>query len=904
MPSNVSLFLYGGTTLVFFIFLLAVWVWVGPGPRRSRRLGKAQRLIQEGNWEEAFPIIRNFLQQNPKPGRWQKRLHQVAGDCFMAAGRQCLKDKDFEQAAENLEKASSFHQRSQEEARLAVINAMLEEIRRLFSESERGNTQEIHQLISRTLLLKSPCNEAYFWQALCFIRDGKNDQAIDILKALTTGNPVGRDITEVSTSEVSTEKVIDPPLYLGALLLRNGDTKEGLRFLTEANRIDGNCPFVICNLGKAMIDSGGNTQIAVRALQKPLGPQGFAIWEGRQQQAWVEGFPENLSYVHRLASRHKYTCPLWGSDFKLLVREGQTALAQGYYLLHQYDHSVGLFDKLSQTGAPSLKVLRGLGMSLVKQGKFDQAFKHLRAAYELESPKNYLTAGYLGLCAAVGKPAQPEDKINNVTWALHLVQDFSSLGDTEFVSLLNRIHLEARECNLEIDRAIQTHLCDHLLSVMASDRLSASAIYFFYTTYPEDLRPQYSWLYGRAAQKHDLRDEYTLSILTRIFQEPEPAREFFAAQDWDFSDLEFTYLKLTAEKEPGRFPGLLPAEKGEKLLLEKAAGREQAGDRDAAIAALEVLIRLSPQNPGGYDQLAHYYFQGDQLDKAVEYLEVWHHFDPSNSVPLTRLAILENKRGNAEASKKFLQLALDNSQGLRRSEIAFLGARLALSSHSLATCEQLLLVCLRENPNHALANWCLAGLSVLKGDFNSLGSQAEKLQDPEETDPRYHLMAAVAYLASGNHAKMEEACDRIAPDAAIKKETYYLKGWSALDQEDINTAEQYFTQVTAGSQSPSGDHAKALLGGIHFLHKSFDQAVECWNSLKPETRKKWDENNSLARTVYLNALRKFKNEDYQKAAILFREAGKLGVREEQLGSLLSLSLLKAGQKIFYHPESI
>src|SRR5207249_3807375 len=161
---------------------------------------------------------------------------------------------------------------------------------------------------------------------------------------------------------------IDPALYLGAILLRTGNAKDSLRFLTEANRMDNNCPFITLQLGAAIVSAGGDTNMAVRALQRALGSKGLGQWQDNPDKAWVEGMPENRSYVRKLAREFPFVCPLFGEDMKYLIRQGNLALAQGQFKLGNFKEAATLFDQVLKEGAPSLAVLRGLGLSLAKRG--------------------------------------------------------------------------------------------------------------------------------------------------------------------------------------------------------------------------------------------------------------------------------------------------------------------------------------------------------------------------------------------------------------------------------------------------------------------------------------------------------------------------------------------------------
>jgi hypothetical protein len=51
--------------------------------------------------------------------------------------------------------------------------------------------------------------------------------------------------------------------------------------------------------------------------------------------------------------------------------------------------------------------------------------------------------------------------------------------------------------------------------------------------------------------------------------------------------------------------------------------------------------------------------------------------------------------------------------------------------------------------------------------------------------------------------------------------------------------------------------------------------------------------------VLLSALTSFQKGRFEQAAERFREAGKLGLRDKRLAGMLTLSLVKAGQRLLY-----
>src|SRR5207245_46682 len=104
-----------------------------------------------------------------------------------------------------------------------VFESMLAEARRLFAADAESATKAAQELLARTLLLQSPCPEASFWLGLCQLRSGQTDLALASLTA---------------AHQAPGPRFLAPPLYLGAILLREGRPQEALRFLADANRVD------------------------------------------------------------------------------------------------------------------------------------------------------------------------------------------------------------------------------------------------------------------------------------------------------------------------------------------------------------------------------------------------------------------------------------------------------------------------------------------------------------------------------------------------------------------------------------------------------------------------------------------------------------------------------------------
>jgi tetratricopeptide (TPR) repeat protein len=713
--------------------------------------------------------------------------------------------------------------------------------------------------------------------------------------------------------------------------IRAGQYGEGIRYLAEANRVDAGCTFVVLQMGIALVGTGGDTGMAVRTLQRALGPKGFGMWAQAPERAWIEAFPEGHSYVRRLATKHPFICPLLGNDLNAVTRQGRLALAQALYRQGSFQDAADLFGKLLNETPPTAVLLRGFGLSLARLGRYDQAYKHLRTALEQEEPKDPFTAGYLALCGAMGKPTQPEDKPRNVLWALKLIARFHGqmAGNAEWASLANTIHAEARALNLAIPIEDQVFVCDALASVRATDPLAAEAYAYLFNSFPDALQPVHAYLYSQASHLHRLKGDHDLPLFARAFEDADAARAYFAKQKWDYDDLEYTFLERSAAKQPGRFPEALgpdyAAKRGEAFLVARSREQEERGNKDAAMGAIEVMLRLSPKATAGHDRLACLHYRRGDMDRAVALLSGWQRLAPHDHWPLVRQAIIEQQRGNAERRAKAIDQALGLTRGPVRAAVAYLGARLALQAGFrkpakpaaapresdngvaepppspdavYAPALYLLQECLREEPDHVDALWCLAAVRTCLGDEAGLAEQAAAMNRPAVKDARFHYLGAVCHLAARDYYGAIELSRRAAADEALAVESNYLMAWAHLHMNDPNAAGQALQKVVS-VKTPSADHARALLGKLSFARGDYDDAIKWWNAVDAARRAEWHFDEPLRQTVYLAGLTALDKEKFEQAADRFREAGKLGLRDRRLGGLLTLALIKAGQRLLF-----
>src|SRR5262249_50614622 len=152
-------------------------------------------------------------------------------------------------------------------------------------------------------------------------------------------------------------------------------------------------------------------------------------------------------------------------------------------------------------------------------------------------------------------------------------------------------------------------------------------------------------------------------------------------------------------------------------------------------------------------------------------------------LPLVRQALLLHQEKNDTACIAKLHEAMALSQGRRRANIAFLGARVALETYlvghaasvpdsvatpatcppenALPTVQNFLTDCLTHDAGHPHALWCLAAVRWLNGDSAALAGQAPQMANADVADLRYHYLGALCHLLASDFQAVLAACERI-----------------------------------------------------------------------------------------------------------------------------------------------
>jgi tetratricopeptide (TPR) repeat protein len=880
-----------------------------PGPVRGRVLARARAKLKARDWQSALDLVGPFLAL--PSAAWQKPFRHLAGECHQHGVEHTLREHDYEAAREHAVQVAQLLGQNEQEQVQRVVDAALAEARRRFA---TGNDL-VEPLLGRIEALQSPPPaEILFWRALLQVREGHLEAAIPLL---------------AQASEKTGREVLDPPLYMGFVLHRLGHPAEALKWLSEANRIDANCPLVPWQIGVTLMASGGDSGVALRVLQKAMSARGLPQWQREPGKLWIEGLPEGRSFIRRLALKNgdprgvTFPCPLLGTDLNVLVRQGNLALAQACFRQERFSEAADLYGQLLQNAPPTPVLLRGYGVALARSGQHDAAFKQLRLAFDQEDPKDPFTAGYMALCAAMGKPTKEGDKARNVTWALKLLAKYPVLENVEWANLLREVHLEARKNEVVVAQEDQELVCDALASVQAHDPKSATLFVHLAQTHPQAIKPIYAWLYTQAATVHGVTSGVDLELFARTFLQRDKASGFFAQQKWDLAATEFVYLQRAADRSPGRFPEALGSDysaQGTAVLLARSHTEEKAGRVEPARQAMEVLLKLSPDYLPAYDRLACLHYRAGDAARAVHLLARWRSLAPRDHWPLVRQAVIEQERGETARRSEAIQQALGLTQGRLRAGIAYLGATLALREaikqmgtprgghlpdltdehqSALQVVGRLLDDCLSHDPSHAAALTCLAALRSVHRDTAGLAALADRLPVSPDVPPVTRYMAAVCHWAAGQYDRAKTLALEAAGAREWQSEARLIAAWSMAKQGAIAEALPLLEGVTRDETAASRQLAHALAGHLHEQQQQYEETIRHWSAIDAATRTRWGLEEPLRLMVFLGGLMALDAGRYEQAAERFREAGKLGLRERRLGGLITLALVKAGQKLLY-----
>src|SRR5262245_12319244 len=369
--------------------------------RPERALAAARQRLARGDWSGALDVLRRLQPTQPAtPAPWHEERRLLESDCLVAASDAALHDRRFPDALARYREAASALGLTYDEADHRIVEAVLAEVRRL--SLTEPTSPALRELIAYILERRPACAEALFWRALHALR---SNDAKSTIKDL------------LSAHAASGGSQVDAALYLGAVWLSDGQPRDALRVLAEANQRAPQCPLVAWQLGAALLAAGGDALLAVRALQKATGPDGVVRYLAEPARLWIETLPADswVRNVVRRAGPHKarFACPLGFDRLKVVLAAARLSLAEGLVLCNRSGDAVPIFTELLRT-EDTLPIRRGLGLALAGLDRFDEALPNLQKARALETPPQPRTVGTLAVCLARASG----DRIANIQQAL------------------------------------------------------------------------------------------------------------------------------------------------------------------------------------------------------------------------------------------------------------------------------------------------------------------------------------------------------------------------------------------------------------------------------------------------------------------------------------------------------
>ena len=290
----------------------------------------------------------------------------------------------------------------------------------------------------------------------------------------------------------------------------------------------------------------------------------------------------------------------------------------------------------------------------------------LRIAHEMEEPKDRVTAGYLALCGAKGKPTQPEDKARNILWALKVVTRFNAPGDREWVALISALFAEVQRWRQRGARASTINFTCANISGRCTPPTRKPPWPITICKPPIPRRCVRSTPGSIAGQPSNTRSKaaHALELFERTFADPEPGPRLLCREALGLGRAG-VHLSGTGGRPRSRAfsrgPGpqlcrprarncCWPAPKaGTGRPTRCRAGRRPTFSTSLLRTILAASIAwLSCTIASGHPE------------QAVQLLESWYNHHPHDPRPLVRFAILLHQRGLTGECQTKLAAALES----------------------------------------------------------------------------------------------------------------------------------------------------------------------------------------------------------------------------------------------------
>lgn len=848
-------------------------------------LRAARRALERGDHQAALALARRARPPAGAARRsWHDEQRQLEAEALYAAAEVALRERRFADALAFYEVVAGLLGLDKAEAGRRVVEAMLAEARRL-SVAEPDNAA-LPEILGHILERQSRCPEASFWLGLYRLRRGDNQAGTT---ALTTAHDAAQG------------RPIDPALYLGAIWLREGKPREALRVLADANRIVPNCPLVAWQLGVALLQSGGDALLALRALQKATGPDGFPKYLRAPHRLWAETLSAD-SWVRNVSQRAGaqgsiFRCPLGLDQIASVLQQARLTLAETLVTCERADEAVPVFADLLRS-QDSLAVRRGLGLALLHLGRTDEALPHLHRAHTAEKPPTAVTTGALAACLAQAGG----DRAANARHALGLIASLNVRADANWARHAGAVFAAAQAAGVGVSAEEVAELAAVLVSADAADPTAAAVYNLLATLQPQAVSVEAAGLYVRAAQRHGVNLPLDEFLFDRAMADRAATRELFQAQEWDFDAAERQYLERWADRHPGTYPaapGIDYADEAETALLADANRLLSQRRPEDARGVAKLVLKLNPASGPAHDRLAELAFRGGDRTAAADWLRKWRDRCPNDPLPLIRLAAFDAADRRPAEGLAAAHQALDRVRGVARVPVLILAARLAVGADKRADAATLFDECLSLDPNNPVA---LAGRSALawsEGKFARLIRLSDRMAEVQAEDPWFHYLAGAALLLAGRFDEAEVSARYAAGDPATAAEGRHLLALVRDRRNDPAGAADLLKDpaVAAGA---AGQHAVALRGQAAWRGGDYVEALRCWQTLPDGRLKTWNLATVIGGTAFLAGVQALRAGDAEDACRWLRKAAEVGHPDPRLESLLAAACAGAGTRAGDH----
>jgi tetratricopeptide (TPR) repeat protein len=848
--------------------------------RPERALAAARQRLERGDWSGALDALRRLrTADSAPPAPWHDERRLLEADCLVAASDAALRERRFADALARYREAAAALGLSEEEAARRIVEAMLAEVRRLSLAEPKSPI--LNELTAHVLERQPACAEALFWRGLHALRANDTKSAIaDLTAAHAAANGLQ----------------VDAALYLGGVWLRDGQPRDALRVLAEANKLAPQCPLVGWQLGAALLAAGGDALLAVRALQKATGPDGAVRFLAEPARLWIETLPPDswVRNVVRRAGPHKtqFTCPLGFDRLKAVLAAARLSLAEALVLCNRSAEAVPIFTELLRT-EDTLAIRRGLGLALAGLDRFDEALPHLQKATALETPPQPRTVGTLAVCLARASG----DRIANIQRALALIAGQPIRADAIWARRAGAVFAAAQAVGIAIAPAHVAELAAILVSSEAADR-TAAAVYDLLALRDLAAVPvEAAWLYVRAAERENVRFANDDVLFDRAFGDRTLMARYFDAREWDFPAAERLYLTRWAERNPGTFPSApgptYPA-RAESALLSDSRRLEGQRQLESAQSIARLALTLAPRSERAHDRLAELAFRRGAIAEAIDWLRKWESLHPADPLPVVRLALIQHARGQTLEARITLDRALERTRGPARAPIALAAARIALAAGHTDDALRLIDECLTFDSKNSVALSARAALLCSIGSPAESAKLTETLAILDAGDPWFHYLVAVSAYCGGMDelaANRGKLCAGFPETAA---EGGHLLALLRARQGKATAATSLLQQVVNGPPGVTLDHARAMRGQLAWQAGDYAEALRAWQLLSPARLKAWHLDAVVPGAAFVAGLKALRAGHAEDAAKWLRAAARFGHVDPRLDALLAFASVQPG----------